>query len=421
MTVVIVHYHLRAGGVTRVIERQINALRSVDPAVEIVILAGSPPLFTLHESVKVIVDDSFSYCAVTLHSAAELAQREVQILQRLCSFSEEAIFHVHNPSLGKSLPLTAALKQFAQKGRRLFYHCHDFAEERPLMMAEIHAYCELKKVGNYRSLLYPSCDNITYLLANKEDCQRTVLSDLQTIYMPNPVVFNRDYSVNRVEMSQRLTLDVSKKWLLYPVRAITRKNCGELLLLSLLYLDHFEWLVTLAPENPNELEQYEKWCSLVSELALPIHFNVASHFSIESLMSCADAVVSTSYKEGFGMAFLEPWLVGKAVYGRRIDQVISDFEERGVRFNGLYKTLMVPVQGDEWKDFSLLGQEEQITSIRHFVTSPDYGEKVLTKNSWIINLFDAYKKEDLEHNRSVIEKEYSLTSFGSSLRRLYKL
>ena len=59
-------------------------------------------------------------------------------------------------------------------------------------------------------------------------------------------------------------------------------------------------------------------------------------------VSAADYVVSTSVAEGFGMAFLEPWLLGRGVIARRLKTVADDFENGGVNLHSFYDSIPIP-------------------------------------------------------------------------------
>jgi hypothetical protein len=53
--------------------------------------------------------------------------------------------------------------------------------------------------------------------------------------------------------------------------------------------------------------------------------------------------VTTSVGEGFGLAFLEPWLMGKRICGRNLEEVTGDFAGEGIKLHGLYQCLNVPM------------------------------------------------------------------------------
>jgi hypothetical protein len=67
-------------------------------------------------------------------------------------------------------------------------------------------------------------------------------------------------------------------------------------------------------------------------------------------------MVTTSIAEGFGMAFLEPWLVGRAVTGRNLVEITAEFTAAGVALPYLYTRLDVPA---EWISHRVLEQKAQ--------------------------------------------------------------
>jgi hypothetical protein len=61
--------------------------------------------------------------------------------------------------------------------------------------------------------------------------------------------------------------------------------------------------------------------------------------------------VTTSVGEGFGLAFLEPWLSGRPLAGRDLLEITSDFRANGIQLDDLYQRLLVPL---EWTDVERL-------------------------------------------------------------------
>ena len=62
------------------------------------------------------------------------------------------------------------------------------------------------------------------------------------------------------------------------------------------------------------------------------------HFHNECLRHLA--LVTTSIAEGFGLAFLEPWISGSSVVGRNLPDITEDFS---VELDHLYDRFDVPV------------------------------------------------------------------------------
>jgi glycosyltransferase involved in cell wall biosynthesis len=132
--------------------------------------------------------------------------------------------------------------------------------------------------------------------------------------------------------------------LLYPVRALARKNLGEFLLLAHVFRDRYRFVSTLPPTNPAYRGRFERWKALAAELGLPARLGVAEHEDrpfAERMAECA-GVVTTSLAEGFGLAFLEPWAYGREPVGRDLPEITGEFREAGLEWPRLYRTLPVP-------------------------------------------------------------------------------
>jgi hypothetical protein len=79
-------------------------------------------------------------------------------------------------------------------------------------------------------------------------------------------------------------------------------------------------------------------------LGLPIELELGSRVEdFSALIAASHALVTTSVAEGFGLAFLEPWLGGRALAGRDLPEITRDFRASGIRLDGLYERLLVPL------------------------------------------------------------------------------
>ena len=137
----------------------------------------------------------------------------------------------------------------------------------------------------------------------------------------------------------------------------------------------------------------------------------------ETLMYGADRMITTSVREGFGMMYLEPWLVGRPVVGRRIEAVVRDFENAGMAFESLYDTLPVEVDG-ETADLGLLDQETQMRTIRSILS--DSGARRRLVDSLEDRLFAKIPEPTIAANRRLIRREYSLERYRDRLSAVYQ-
>jgi glycosyltransferase involved in cell wall biosynthesis len=350
LRVAIVHYHLRTGGVTRVIEHACGALRDSD--VKLVVLTGQMPPA---ESGLDLSGVEFRFIEGLDYSGQKSVDASV-LANRLQSAAAEALggepdlWHTHNHSLGKSAVLPVAMRKLADAGQRVLYQIHDFAEDgRPAEYKFL-----VDAYGNEVQLaanLYPDAGHVHYAALNDRDHEYLGACGLpaeRLHLLPNavdlPATSNGD-SYGETD-SQR----DGGRFFLYPTRAIRRKNLGELILWAAIGQlggqpgDRFG--VTRAPVNPIQKPVYERWVQFAQGLSLPVEFEVGSKSSLpfDQLLRSADALVSTSVAEGFGLVFLEPWLMDRPLLGRKLPQITGQFENAGVDLSAMYDRLNVPLE-----------------------------------------------------------------------------
>ena len=264
------------------------------------------------------------------------------------------IWHVHNHSLGKNLALPEAVHHLASENERLLLQVHDFAEDgRPDNYGRLKRHLGSDGAATMGTKLYPQAPQVHYAALNRRD--RGFLAaagvDRSRLHLlPNAVADDTSpTSVGHDDSPER-------RLYLYPTRAIRRKNLGEFLLWAALAPSGDRFATTLAPENPAHLPVYDRWRAFARELALPVEFGIGTSSSLPfaELVLSARRLVTTSVAEGFGMAFLEPWLFRRSVLGRNLEEITVDFTRAGIDLTALYPRLGVPV---EWIDSTLLREK----------------------------------------------------------------
>ena len=258
---------------------------------------------------------------------------------------DATVLHIHNHALGKNVSLPGAVADLAGRGWKILLQVHDFAEEfRPAN------YRRLVGALGADALLYPQAPQIHYAVLNGRD--RGVLRALgvpgeRLHFLPNPVgEFPPlpEKADARAALAAARDLPADGKFLCYPVRGIRRKNLGEAILTGLLEPDAVVG-VTLEPRNPAELAFHDRWRAFAADGDLPVRFGTGEAGGVSFLknLAAADAVLTTSVAEGFGMAFLEAWLAGRPLMGRDLPHVTADFRAEGLTLPGLYSALTVPL------------------------------------------------------------------------------
>lgn len=337
MKVAVVHYHLRRGGVTRVIETALAGFRAAGVPVEIAVLAGEAPMPDSPIAPCFRPVEGLGYRAAAGLSDAEALAAHLQRQAEEFLGGPPDLWHFHNHSLGKNVALPAVLERLIDEGARLLLQIHDFAEDgRPANYARQAEF----PVAAPR---YPDASQVHYAVLNQRDAavlRRAGLADPRLHLLPNAVT----PPAGAGHGDGRFTTG-GRRLLLYPTRGIRRKNMGELLLLGVLCGDRYEFASTLAPENPEWQAIHDRWIALASGHRLPVRLGLGGEPGVEfgDLIAAADSLITTSVAEGFGLAFLEPWLAGKSVRGRNLPAITADFAERGIDLDGLYERIEIPV------------------------------------------------------------------------------
>lgn len=343
MKVAIVHYHLEPGGVTRVIENTIQSWENSDSRPkDWVILCGRPYPGEVLDKVKVI--EGLDYAS--LQKAVDpklLCQRlEDTAIQALGSSPD--IWHVHNHSLGKNPSLTLAVAELAKKGAQMLLQPHDFAEDG---RAE-----NFLNLGRSYKYAYPSGNQVHYAALNQRDQSflKSAFKDYPSVIhlLPNavPQVSPKNKPADLRSSDHKLPDHL----FLYPVRAVRRKNLGELALLAASHPEsHFA--NSLGPTNPSFQKTYQKWQTFGKTLNLPLTYGLGerTNATFPELIEHASSIINVSIAEGFGLGFLEPWIFGKSLCGRNIPEITSDFSKAGVCLDNLYSKL--------WIDLTLIDQD----------------------------------------------------------------
>ncbi len=430
MKIIIGHYHLHPGGVTRIIDSQIKSLKKHYQDVEIEIICGNTSSPQLYQDLDVPVSilPNLDYMQNESYNKEEAQNIYKKLYSRITSHLEkQAIIHFHNLNLGKNPVATYCMYNMAKEGFRVFNHTHDFPEDRPENLNFLRLIIEERFSERLEDVLYPK-DIPAYRLGviNTADQQRVIETGFppeKITYLPNPVSMpNLSPEIKkeecRTEIVEKLKVNPDKLIITYPVRVIRRKNIGELILLSELFKKQATFLVTLAPKNPVELKFYEQWIRFCKQNNLEnILFEVNQFINFERLVRGSDFCITTSIREGFGMTYMEPWLFDTPVAGRNIDYITRDFTEIGMKFPNLYNQINVPGKN---KDFMDLSMDEQMAVILNNKQSVDFQNQTLSNNPGLFELFKKTGDDIIEKNKKIIRNNYSFEVYGKKIMETYR-
>ena len=359
----ILHYHLNRGGVTRVIANQLTALDAAldgNASWQVLLVYGgrdqgwSGDLAARCPSLdlRLVELPALDYDKAGTVGETDLSAQLNDVLAQHGFAPPQTIIHVHNHSLGKNLALPGALIRLAEAGFGLLLQIHDFAEDfRPANYRRMLDAEASPSHGRLAEQLYPQAPRVHYAALNDRDLailRGAGVDESRLHLLPNPVLPVEELptkAVARAKLAERFGVSAERAYVLYPVRCIRRKNLGEMLLWSLLSAGEATFACTLPPLNPDERPTYERWKTLAKRLKLSSVFEVGSEgaLSFAENLATADMLITTSLAEGFGMVFLETWLVGRPLIGRDLPEITPDFRQHGVRLDTLAPRFEIPV------------------------------------------------------------------------------
>lgn len=484
MNIAILHYHLNRGGVTSVIA---NHLRSLDAAAQ----PGERwRVAVVHCGEKQGWDDSLadrlpsielSHCVVPeLRYDREenpavqpglLAGRLTERLEQAGFGAGDTVLHIHNHTLGKNVSLPGAINILHLNRYALLLQIHDFAEDgRPAVYRRLRESLMARDPAQLSALLYPQGPGVHYAVLNGRDAgilSRAGFPESRVHLLPNPVAEFSDlprHDAARRRVGAEFGIAEHVRFLLVPVRGIRRKNLGESVLWAALFPDAVTVGFTLPPLNPVEQPSYQRWKELATRLDLPCLFEMGTADSGRSFfenLAAADAILTTSVAEGFGMVFLEAWLAGCPLIGRDLPEITQDFKQAGLAFDRLQPEVRVPLDDEfaqEFRrrfeaecrralskyvrdegllnslpvdgaaidngcvDFAKLDSTLQARVIEQSATDPAYRARLLDNNRWMSEAVAASRESDAEaiaRNAAVVRQAYSLHGCGERLREIY--
>jgi hypothetical protein len=444
MKIAIVHYHLEPGGVTRVIENTLNAWASDGHGVETVVLSGRR--YTGNRIPNTQVVEGLDYATPELAIEPELLMKRMKDGARSSLGGMPDLWHVHNHSLGKNPALTRAIALLAQAGEFLLLHPHDFAEDgRPH---------NFKALDEVYAQVYPSSPRVHYAALNNRD--RLFLSNLFAHSASQVHLLANAIPQESCSSAETANPSLSENLFLYPVRAVRRKNLGELALLAAAHPEkHFA--NSLGPTNPVFRPQFERWKIFAKESALRLTYGLGDlvDCSFPSMVASSEAIVTTSVAEGFGLGFLEPWTFGKSLCGRNLPEITRDFSRHDVQLDNLYNRLELNLDllqdtaalfprieasladffndyGEELPpgasqeaydsvvidnliDFGRLDEPLQEELISAILESEDAKESIRAQSS-----IDSLSPTRIERNARAVQENFSMHAYGKKLIEIYQ-
>jgi hypothetical protein len=254
--------------------------------------------------------------------------------------------------------------------------------------------------------------------------------------------------------------DYTDNIVLYPIRAIRRKNIGEAILLSLYFKNHERLSITLPPNSPADFDSYTGWIDFVKNKNLNVEFESGLKNAFSKLVLSSRFIITTSISEGFGFSFIEPWCAKKVIWGRKLPDICNDFEKNGISLAHLYSKLLVPVEWigrnkfyQKWKgcilrnckllnydidessidnifshviknekvDFALLDEPFQKLIISHIISSKNEKKELIRLNPYLASVgIVPDKKRLVKNNMKAVLSNYNKDIYKEKLLEIYK-
>lgn len=429
MGIVIFHYHLNPGGVTRIIESQVAGIKAVSSETEVKILTGycENPEYYDSLGVNVYLNSKLNYLVDKEFAEGELEILKSEIKSWVGNLIKPGdVLHLHNLNLGKNPVATIVFSELNKEGYTILNHAHDFSEDRPVNQAFMQRLIEQEFGLNFKEIMYPDRKNYLVGVLNRTDYDRMInmgFKKERLFLFPNPVhvpvTEEPDKTKNRQHIIETFNLDLNKFIITYPVRVIRRKNIGELILLSVLFNKTCQFLVTMAPRNPVEIEYYNEWKTFCNQNNINLIFEAGLKIGFIDLLSGSDYCITTSIQEGFGMTYLEPWLIGTPVIGRNLPYVTEDIKGEGVTLRYLYDALEV-IKGNNKVDFKDLNYDEQRILILDCIKSDDLCADIIALNRVFDNFPSEITTDEVEQNKQVIITNFSINNYAQRIFKAYR-
>lgn len=432
-----IHYHNRLGGVRQVMRQYADTFRSCfnSAAPDYVFCRKSEPYPGPGRLIDIPEADYHAFRSVNGYRNGVKACKQ-RLLGAFNSIQLDYPVAViaHNLNLGKNPALAEAFtwcagELGADSDRfRFFLVMHDYAEQGRLPLLRSLKQLTDNGVGVF-SRLYASCAPVHYVTLNETCRKRTGLSLEYCSLLPNLITTEetvgkspdpgrlREY-LRRHAKEYGCNFNIEKKLFCYPSRMIYRKNIMEALLLATVVWDGSLVLGqsgTTASDKQNmaTVTDFAKRYDL-SLVIDPAGINRAARRKEENpfrhVYRIADYTLSTSYAEGFGYGYHEPWLYDCPVVCRYPEGMSV---MPGLTIDASYRRVPIPVSWvrtdkiynwltatyeksigkrypskrnflknfvtDGTVDFGRIGTPQQIRVIRHILNKDSARSEIMTR------------------------------------------
>jgi glycosyltransferase involved in cell wall biosynthesis len=370
LKLIIVHYHLRAGGVRRVIELATPHLCRAAIVNSVVLACGEALDNAWNDafasaaapaSVEFVIEPAFKYVSELRLSPPRLRTRITATINRLLdgSTGQSGIVWAHNLGIARNLLLSRALATACEEhGIPLIAHHHDWwFDNRWLRWPEMRR-SGLSSLTAAARTIFPPTKTIHHAAINRADAnilQRHF--NKRAHWLPNLAERSKSPGAKRIRearrwLQERIGGEAAPIWIL-PCRLLRRKNIAEALLLAR-WLRPEAWVVTTGGISSKEEQYYaEKLAAAARQHKWPLRLSVLAGDdvhkpSVAELMAASECVMLTSLQEGFGLPYLEAAAANRPLIARALPNVAPDLAQFGFRFPQQYQDVHVHTELFDW-------------------------------------------------------------------------
>ncbi|MBD3355361.1 hypothetical protein GF361_05235 [Candidatus Woesearchaeota archaeon] len=347
---------------------------------------------------------------------------------------------LENPNLGVHPPATYAYYRLVKHihhshaKQKVIYRIHDFAEDRRGNFINMLRFKGTESSPYWHKVMFPRARNTGFVAINKNDLLRLdshgIIQENRAHYIPNPVNDHLSYDDNkskglRKKLIKENDLDKDVKFIFYPARIVPRKNVEEAIfltqLLNIKFDEKYVLVASLKPKGGEGLKYYNRLNKFVKKHNLPVILGIndlvtmerqytnsgkIKMYGIGDMYDICDKAISTSTMEGFGLFFIESWFFEKAIIGRDLPEITSDFKTSGINLEHLYNALFI--DGSDFKNYGNLSKRLKLV-LR--LKNAKFFERFEEENKQTFaGLYDpintAAEKKLIKENRKIVLKEY---------------
>ncbi len=338
----IVHYHLRAGGVRKVIELAAPHIVSRLGCTSVVLLTGEAPDTAwrrqFQETIAPVPVQLVTEPAVCYLSEVTSNGLIPGVIRRVVC--KGCIVWAHNLALGRNILLARELGRVCGEGGiQLIAHHHDWwCNNRWKRWPELrrHGFGTLRAVAK---ALLPDAPTIHHVGINRADA-RILRRHFpgRAHWLPDPCL---PPMKSRSEISEPV-------WLM-PCRQLRRKNVAEALLLTRWLRPEARLVVTGRVSSPDEEPYAQALGAAARQHRWPLVLGTRGKPPVAEFLAACEAVLLTSIQEGFGLPAVEAAAADRPLIARRLPDVAPDLAAFGFRFPQTYDELRIDPSLFDWR------------------------------------------------------------------------